>query len=251
MDLTFDQLIDLALEQELKGWDFSWLNARTSEDPLPWDYEATARKRVALAQAVLDIDTGGGELLSRLGPFPMVTWATEGYPPNVAIARARLEPLGIQVADVSDLGGLLPFVDDTFDLVINRHGSLYADETWRVLMPGGRFVTQQVGGENCLDLNRALQEEVSFVHSNETLDWMVAQLKTAGMLVENAREVHPRLTFHDIAGVVFYLKAISWQVADFTVEKYRPKLQRIHEEIQKNGGYTVLEHRILIEAKKN
>ena len=251
MDSTFDQLLDLALAQELTGWDFTWLNARTVEDPLPWDYEAMARSRMEGTQVILDVDTGGGELFSRLGPFPMVTWATEGYPPNVAVARARLTPLGIQVADVSELSGLLPFIDDTFDLILNRHGGLYADETERVLHPGGCFFTQQVGGENFMELNRALQQEVSFQYSYCTLDYTVAQLRRAGLQIVQAREIFPHLIFRDIAGVVFYLKAIPWQIADFTVEKYREPLLRIHQAILHDGGFAVREHRMLVEALKS
>ncbi|MBE0698641.1 MAG: SAM-dependent methyltransferase, partial [Anaerolineaceae bacterium] len=65
-----------------------------------------------------------------------------------------------------------------------------------------------------------------------------------------AREVFPRLTFHDIAGVVFYLKAIPWQIADFSVEKYRHQLLNIHNEILQSGGFTVRQHRMLLEALK-
>jgi SAM-dependent methyltransferase len=247
---TFDQLVALGLAQELSGWDFSWLTRRTSEEPLPWDYERIARSRMAGVQAVLDIDTGGGELYSRLGPFPMVAWATEGYPPNVSLARARLEPLGIQVADTSAISGLLPFVDDTFDLVLNRHGGLYASELERVMRPGGQFVTQQVGSENCIEINRALQEVVSFEYSYCTLEYTSTQLEQVGLQIIEAREVFPQLTFHDIAAVVFYLKAISWQIADFSVEKYHDQLLHIHEEIVATGNFSVHEHRVFIEAVK-
>lgn len=248
MDSTFQQLIDLALAQELSGWDFSWLRQHTSEEPLPWDYEAIARLSVASAEAVLDIDTGGGEVLARLGPFPMVTWATEGYPPNVSIARQRLEPLGIQVADTSEIPGLLPFVDNTFDLVLNRHGGLYELELERVMQPGGQFITQQVGGENCLDLNRVLQNEVFYEYSNCTLEYTINQLELAGLQITEAQESFPTLTFHDIAGVVFYLKAIPWQIQDFSVGKYWDKLSIIHEKIIQSGSFSVRQHRILIEA---
>jgi SAM-dependent methyltransferase len=243
-------MTELALAQPLVGWDFSWLRERTTDESLPWDYEELARQRIKTAKAVLDVDTGGGEVLARLGPFPMVTWATEGYLPNIAVARARLEPLGIQVADVSELDGLLPFVDNTFDRVINRHGGLYADELERVMRPGGTFLTQQVGGENCMDLNRALQEDPSFEYAQETLEDLAAQLTRAGLQIVEARECFPRLTFHDIAGVIFYLNAIQWQIADFTVQKYRDGLLRIHNEILDNGGFSVRQHRVLIQAVK-
>lgn len=249
-DASFNQLIDLALAQEFKGWDFSWLNERTEEEPLPWDYETIASGLLKNSQAVLDVDTGGGEVFSRLGPYPMVAWATEGYPPNIPLARSLLEPLGVQVADVSELSGLMPFINHTFDLVLNRHGGLYADEIERILQPGGRYFTQQVGGENYIELNRTLQENVSFEYSHCTLEYNVAQLKKAGLEIVQAREVFTRTIFHDIAGIVFYLKVIPWQIADFNVEKYRDRLLRIHQAILNDGGFTVHEHLMLIEAVK-
>lgn len=250
MNLSFDEQINLAIAQEMSGWDFTWLQAHVEEEPLPWDYEATARALVKDSQAVLDVSTGGGEVFSRLGPFPLVAWATEGYPPNVAVARARLEPLGVQVADVSELSDLMPFINNTFDLVLNRHGTLYADEMERILQPGGRFFSQQVGGENCMDLNRALQEQPFFIYATETLESMVEQIKTAGLEIVQAREFFPCLTFHDIAGVAFYLKAVPWQIVDFNVEKYREPLLRIHQAILRDGRFSVRQHRILIEAVK-
>ncbi len=69
---------------------------------------------------MLDMGTGGGEFLSSLAPFPPYTCATEAYPPNVPIAKARLEPLGIEVFQISE-DNFLPIPDNTLDLVINRH----------------------------------------------------------------------------------------------------------------------------------
>ena len=129
MDRTdFDQVVEEGLQQSLTGWDFSWLNARTQEEPLPWDYRPLALESVRGASALLDIGTGGGEFLASLFqppagvPVPALTWATEGYPPNVILARERLTPLGIQVADTSQqVDGALPFEDRTFDQIIDRH----------------------------------------------------------------------------------------------------------------------------------
>ena len=49
------------------------------------------------AATMLDMGTGGGEFLFSLHPLPKTVYATEGYKPNVPIARQRLEPLGVKV----------------------------------------------------------------------------------------------------------------------------------------------------------
>lgn len=254
--MTFDELIQLAQAQELTGWDFSWLNARTIEEPLPWDYRALVLERLhehgqPRVRALLDMETGGGEFLSGLEPFPPVTWATEGYAPNIRLARARLEPLGIQVADISENSKKLPFKDDSFDLIINRHGDLNAGEIRRLLRPGGRFLTQQVGGDNCTDLNRALQDQGEHIYTGWDLERAVKQARQASLRVLRASEVFPRWTFKDISGVVFYLNAIPWQIEGFSVEKFRQGLYRIHQEIEQTGGYSVREHRFLLELTRD
>lgn len=252
MGITFEEHVQEAEAVHLRGWDFQWLNARTREEALPWDYQEIVLERKLHAAAMLDIGTGGGEFLSGLAPFPPLTCATEGYPPNVILAKERLEPLGIHVADVSAIhDGRLPFDDAAFDLVIDRHEGAPAGELTRVLKPGGRYVTQQVGGENCMDLNRFLQgDSVHYAYADCTLRNMTRDLSAAGLQVVVAREAFPDWTFLDVAGVIFYLKVIPWQIDDFSVEKYRDPLREIHRIITRDGGFKIKEHRLLIEAVK-
>jgi hypothetical protein len=54
----------------------------------------------------------------------------------------------------------------------------------------------------------------------------------------------------DIGALVFHLKVISWQIADFSVEKYRDKLMKIHQHMQQHGGLKIRSHRFLIVAGK-
>ena len=57
----------------------------------------------------------------------------------------------------------------------------------------------------------------------------------------------------DINAIVYYLKIVSWEIPDFTIQKYFDKLWEIHKQIAKNN-YVELKnnnHRFLIVAKKN
>ena len=81
---------------QIHGWDFSHIRGRYEEErDLPWDYGAIVRSHLRAEARVLDYDTGGGEFLLSLGHPYHLTWATEGYPPNVALCRQRLTPLGV------------------------------------------------------------------------------------------------------------------------------------------------------------
>ena len=70
---------------------------------------------------MLDIDTGGGEFLRSIAPLPSRSAALESYPPNVAVARNNLAPLGVAVREVA-VGAAWPFDGQSFDLILNRHG---------------------------------------------------------------------------------------------------------------------------------
>jgi len=52
----------------------------------------------------------------------------------------------------------------------------------------------------------------------------------------------------DTGAIVYYLKAISWQVPGFTVEKYFDKLKKIDSIIQNESYIDVTCHRFLIIA---
>src|SRR5260221_8476430 len=77
-----------------EGWDFSYLKDRMIEAEPAWSYPALATAAVQGAYDILDVATGGGEVFSSLAPFPGRATAVEGYVPNLAVARQRLEPLG-------------------------------------------------------------------------------------------------------------------------------------------------------------
>ena len=126
----------------IHGWDFSHLNGRWEDkDDLPWDYKAEVLAALRPDSRILDMDTGGGEFLLSLQHPHELTAAIENFPPNVELCRETLLPLGIDFkAAAAD--GPLPFPDNHFDLVLNRHGSFDPKEVFRVLKPGGVFLTQ-------------------------------------------------------------------------------------------------------------
>ena len=231
-----------------EGWDFSYLEGRLTEEPLPWDYRQIVSEALPGAASLLDMGTGGGELLSGLSPLPLRTAATEAYPPNVPVARARLEPLGVAVYAIEEYAAL-PFDDGAFDLVINRHEWYDPAEVYRVLRQGGRFITQQVGDQNDLELNRLLAAPLPDDGGSEwDLAVARAQLDAAGFEVTDAREAFPMSWFHDIGAVVYYLKVIPWQTPDYSLDRYFPRLAELHRRIQSSGPLPVATHRFLLSA---
>ncbi|MGA8116026.1 MAG: methyltransferase [Actinocatenispora sp.] len=228
------------------GWDFSWLHGRLVGEELAWDYLTRARRLVAHAAPVLDIDTGGGEVLASLRPAPGSV-ATEAFEPNVAVARQRLTPLGVQVLATSP-SAALPVADDWCQLVLNRHAQLVASEMARVLAPGGRFLTQQVGSREALEINTALGADPAIDPDSWTLETAVEQLRAEGLTVLAAQEQMIPHHVHDIGALVYHLRAVSWQVPNFSVADFDDQLRAVDRVIRRDGRFTYHAHRFLIEA---
>lgn len=155
MTAEFEELVGEASAEPASGWRFPFLDGRRVIEPLGWDYSALARELVGDADRVLDhgTGTGGGEVLAEIGAGRLLTVATESYGPNVPVAAKVLGSLGILVVHVEggtfDTGPSgehpdrrMPFGDDSFDLVLARHGAFSSAEVFRILRPGGELLTQ-------------------------------------------------------------------------------------------------------------
>jgi SAM-dependent methyltransferase len=255
----FDELVTEALTAPFSGWDFSWLDRRSWTEPLPWDYSARVASLARKARTMLDMGTGGGEALSLLPDRAPCTVAAEAWPPNVPVAGRRLRPLGITVIqneaaadnmnqDGAGEGGRLPFRDGSLDLICNRHESFLAVEVSRVLVPSGTFVTQQVDYRDNDDLAQMLGIETP----KEPDSWIglaKRQVTEAGLEIEEAVRADQRIRFDDIAAVVFYLKAVSWSIPGYSLEKHRDRLRALYED---SSAWPVMTsgHRFLLVASK-
>jgi SAM-dependent methyltransferase len=251
----FERLIADAKSRKFSGWDFSWLENRLVEETPPWDYRHEVTKEFPRIKSLLDMGTGGGELLSTLVPLPEQTYVTEGYPPNVAIARDRLRPFAVDVirtyADdntVDTQTGALPFRGESLDMVIDRHESFVAGEVYRVLKKGGTFLTQQAGSDNYPELN----EFLGAPKNEKVWDLKVArqQISEAGLSVTEGREARLQSWFRDIGAVVFLLLVVPWQIEGFTVDGYLAKLRELHDSIVRTGSFNVTRRRFYIRALK-
>jgi SAM-dependent methyltransferase len=231
------------------GWSFADLEGRMTTDPTPWAFDDLCVAALGRARHALDLGTGGGEqllalrarLLAAGGTFPTTT-ATEGWPPNVEVARAALAPAGIDLVAFGQPDGRpdaepMPFDDGAFDLVLDRHEAYHPEEVARVLAPGGVFLTQQVGGDELGELRALLgtTEHAPHVRFARFRD----ALASAGLEVLDGAEHVGCYRFADVAAVVAYLQRVPWeQPADFSVDRYAAPLLALHR--QSAGGEVAL-----------
>jgi SAM-dependent methyltransferase len=250
----FDRLLDEGNAEPVEGWDFTWLRGRATEARPSWKYFEGLSERVNVADAVLEIQTGGGErfaeILSQASNRPTTLAATESWPPNVDIARNILEPLGVAVHDVAD-DATFPFEDETFDLVCSRHPTITLwPEIARVLQSGGIYFSQQVGAGTNSELTDFMMGPQPISERRSRMQ-AILLATSAGLEVLDAQEESLRVEFFDIGVVVYFLRKVIWTVPDFSVERYRDRLRLLHEFIEDHGRFQSHSQRLLIEARKS
>ncbi len=241
-----------------EGWDFSYLDGRCVEirtTEKPWSYDDLCVEAMRSATSVLDVDTGGGERFSSFLEAvdrPVRACATEGWGPNVPIARERLRPFDVEVIEAEK--GPLPFAAGSFDLIINRHGLFESADCFRLLRAGGTVITQQVGS----DTNRefvaalALPPDLAEGPANERWDASVATALcgSAGLVVDRAAENRYQNRYLDAGAVAWYLKAVPWTVDGFSIDTHAERLLDLHRRIERHGHFDTTFHEFLIVARR-
>lgn len=192
---------------------------------------------------------GGGEfLLSLKHPFDR-TAATEGYAPNVELCKRKLLPLGIDFKEMHDYSRM-PFENERFDLVINRHGNYDIAELHRVLKKGGLYITEQVGEENDRELVNLLLPGTPKPFSGLNLKWQRCLFEQAGFEILQAEECMRPIQFYDVGALVWFAHIIEWEFPDFSVDKCFAQLCEAQKMLDENGVIEGWIHRYLIVAKK-
>ena len=234
----------------LKGWDFSSIDGRWDCPDPPWNYTMIVKSYLKDADILLDMGTGGGEVLLTIGHPYKNTYATEAYAPNLELCKKELSPLGITIAQTfSD--DKLPFENEYFDFIINRHESFDLSEVNRTLKHGGYFFTQQVGGRNFIELAAALNAGgETYIPANHTVGSYANALARYGFQIIIRDEVEFPAKFFDIGAVIFLCKACVWNFPDFSVETHFDKLRGIQREIDVKGHMQVTGHRFLLASRK-
>lgn len=242
----------LAEEEQahIHGWDFSHISGRYSEeDDLPWDYREIIGRYLTYSMELLDYDTGGGEFLLSLGHPYALSSATEGYPPNVALCREVLEPLGIRFRECSD-ASRIPFDDCSFDIILNRHGDFDPNEIFRLLRKGGLFITEQVGDENDRDLVEMVLPDTPAPFPGLNLTVQQKAFEDAGFTILQSDEAFRPIEFYDIGAFVWFARIIEWEFPGFSVDSCFERLLALQEQVEKDGKIEGTIHRYLIVAEK-
>ena len=236
---------------QMKGWEFSHIEGKfqSEEDNMPWDYASVIKKYLKPTDRILDMDTGGGEFLLSLGHPYSLTSATEGYAPNVTLCQETLAPLGIDFREMED-ESKMPFDDATFDIVLNRHGSYDQKEIYRVLKPGGLFITQQVGEDNDWDLVKLVLPDYEKAFPGHNLRVQAKLFTESGFTSLEQDETFKPIRFFDTSALVWFAKVIPWEFIDFSVERCFENLLEVEKQICEKEYVEGKVHRFYFVMKK-
>jgi SAM-dependent methyltransferase len=234
----------------LDGWDFSRL--RFDRAPVLWDYVGVARSYLKPADRVLDIGTGGGEIFFSLAPYFGEGVAIDHDPAMIAAARRNQSALSIR--NVSLMGmeaSALQFAAGAFDVVLQRHSSVYVREVVRVLRPGGYFITQMVGKRSSLNILDAF----GWTPDSFGPGWwqpvaeLADQFRAQGCSILAQAEYDVPCWYQDVESFLFWLMAVPWP-EEIDLDKHWQAINRVLEICQTRRGFETNEHRGLLIAQK-
>jgi hypothetical protein len=247
---AFHELVDEAASVDVSGWSFDWLDGRATEQRPPWGYSRLLAARLAQVASALDIDTGGGEIIAAVPRLPPRMVVTEGWPPNVERARRLLSPRGVDVVPVEQ-GRPLPLPEACFELVTSRHPvSPNWPEIVRVLTDNGTYLAQHVGPASAFELIEWFLGPLTRQRRGRDPEREAAAARSAGLKIVDLRTGRCRMEFFDIGSVVYVLRKCVWWVPDFSVDRYRPGLERLDAYIRERGAFVANSTRTLIEARR-
>lgn len=144
----------------------------------------------------------------------------------------------------------LPFEDEVFDIVLNRHESFDISEVNRILKKGGYFISQQIGGENDVDLSKRLIKNFKPEFPNHNLKNTIRSLNDCGFEILDSEESFTPIVFYDVGALVYFAKIIEWEFPNFSVESSFDELCKFQNEIEELGYIQATEHRFFVVARK-
>ena len=235
----------------IHGWDFSHIYGRYSEEEnLPWDFRTIINKYLKDNMKLLDMETGGGEFLLSLNHPKHNTSAIEDYQPNVELCKKVLLPLGIDFKE-ADGDEKLPFENEYFDIITNRHGAYNVTELKRVLKKDGIFITQQVGAENDRELVEILLPKYKDLpYAEHYLNIKQQEISEQGFEILESGETLQPIKFFDTGTLVWFAKIIEREFPNFSVKSHLDNLYRIQEIIEANRVVEGRIHKFFIVNKK-
>jgi SAM-dependent methyltransferase len=230
--------------KQMQGWRFEYEPEVVGGD-VPWNYDDIASRLLGDSICVIDLGTGGGETyLGLLEAKNCQAFATEEWERNAPIAATRLKG----VASVTRCSSLvLPFPEETFDLILCRHEAIDPSEITRVLKPGGRLLSQQVIHDFMFELIDTFPDMAIFPDFFSDYKGDFSHL---GLHIRQAEEFRYKVRFHELGHLVYQLSATPWTIPGFSVATHLDGLKLLGEKLMNDNGLQFTAGYYLLEVEK-
>jgi len=213
--------------------------------PAPWEYRSVIANYLEAAHDVLDIGTGGGEVLLEVAAGVRSALGIDIDPIMIEVAAENGE--GSPNVSFRLVGPGLEEVRERFDVVLNRHAPCDLATVSSHLRSAGMFITQQVGERNMANIKAVLGNPVSPAPiSRDAFD--VEPLE----LIE-FREYDVTYVVSDVDSLVFWLRSLDLLHADIDGPAATADVEIFNAILEGNvgdEGFVTNEHRYLAVARK-
>ena len=233
------------------GWDFSKITKRMKVVGKKWEFFQTVKNHVNKETILLDIGTGGGELLLKIAPYVKKAYGIDNSKGMLAtakknLAKSKIRNVKFKLADAKKI----PYPDEYFDIVICRHAPFFAKELFRVLKPEGFFITQQVGEKDKQNIKNVFGRGQSFGEKSGTkVNKYIRELKNLGFKILKKDAYNATEYYANMEDLIFLLKNTPI-IPDFDIEKDRKFLKEIERKYKTKTGIKTNSFRFLIICKK-
>jgi len=235
--------------KNLSGWDFSSLNV--SEKGPRTNYMNIVRKYSGLNKTLLDIGTGGGEIVLKLAQNFKECMAFDKNLKKIQTAKKNLKNSGFDnvkffVADSDKIN----IENRSFDVIICRHAPFNPEEVLRLLKSGEIFITQQVSEGDKKNFKKLFGRGQCFDIPSGTLKKKyLKDLKSLGFRIIKQRTVNTTEYYKTMDDIIFLLSN-SPIIPDFDLEKDENKLKELEKKFKTKDGIRTNSERFIIIASK-
>ena len=147
---------------KIKNWDFSQINCEV-EGLTNWNMNKILNERATINSKILDLGTGGGEIVINEFPEALEIVGTDFSPEMIKTAKENLKKSkkkNIKFRIMDNLN--IDTEDNYFDIVVARNTCINAKQIYKTLKKGGLLLVRGVDKLDCWQLKRLFNRGQAF-----------------------------------------------------------------------------------------